>query len=96
MNKLYLVTDPDFGGYDTYDSMVVSAPTEIAAREIHPSTFVTHVTNGKWMGTYPEGRAYSHGNWDWIPHSEVHSLTVVEIGTTDRPTGVVLASFNAG
>ena len=100
MNNLYLVSTPEHGGYDTYDSMVVSAPSEDEARKIHPAHFVTHVSNDKWVGTYAggprTGEAYTYGSYDWVPYSEIHKLDVEKIGTTDKPTGVILASFNAG
>jgi hypothetical protein len=34
--KLYLLTQTDNRGYDTFDSCVVCAPGEEEAREIHP------------------------------------------------------------
>lgn len=35
--KLYLLTQGENNGYDTYDSMVVAAESEDAARKIHPT-----------------------------------------------------------
>ena len=40
--KLFLITAPDdFGGWDTYDSAVVSAKSAADAKKINPSEFVT-------------------------------------------------------
>ena len=35
--KLWLITQTESGGYDTYDAAVVAAETEAAARNINPS-----------------------------------------------------------
>jgi hypothetical protein len=37
--NLYLVSQDINTGYDTYDSMIVSAESEIDARNIHPSCY---------------------------------------------------------
>jgi hypothetical protein len=34
--KLYLLSQGENNGYDTYDSMVVAAESEDAARQMHP------------------------------------------------------------
>ena len=34
--KLYLLTQEENDGYDTYDSLVVAAKTSLRARRIHP------------------------------------------------------------
>jgi hypothetical protein len=47
--KLYLLSQSVADGYDTYDSVVVAAKSIKDARTIHPSSFVTHHKNGKWM-----------------------------------------------
>ena len=52
--KIYKISQSLLDGYDTYDSAVVVAENEDDARNIHPSKFVTHVKDGKWMWTYPE------------------------------------------
>jgi len=98
--NLYKVSRTDEVGYDEYDSMVVSAKTGSDALKIHPSPFSTHITDGKWMGTYSGGKnsggEYEQGDHDWVPFSEVHNLEVELLGETTRDRGVILASFNAG
>lgn len=98
--NLYLISQNTVDGYDTYDALVVSAESESDAATINPSEFVTHVTNGKWMGTYsggPEtGSEYEYQAEDWVNYSEIKHIKVEYLGKTTRERGVVLASFNAG
>ena len=99
--KLFLIHQDRLNGYDTYDSAVVAAESESDARSVHPSSFVTHVTDGKWMGTYSGGNAIGseYDNDDgqgWPKHSDIDCIGVEYLGETDRERGVVCASFNAG
>ena len=84
--------------YDTYDSVVVAAENEEEARNIYPDDFVTHITDGKWMGTYTQGGEYVYTSNGWVRYSEIGRLKVTLIGTADSKInkGVILASFNAG
>jgi len=96
--KLYLISQDVVSGYDTYDSAVVAAENEQAARETHPSPFVTHHKGGKWMGTFAySGEEYNQDfGRDWPRFEEIDKVQVEHLGETERPAGVVLASFNAG
>lgn len=98
--KVYLLTQSLVSDWDTYDSVVVIAQNEEEARTIHPSEFVTHIKDGKWMGTYsrPEGGEYENESYDWVKFADIDKITVKEIGTAneDQTRGVLLASFNAG
>jgi hypothetical protein len=81
--KLWLISQDSNEGYDTYDSAVVCAPNEEAARFIHPGS----------------GEFNSHPweiNYTWCKSPD--QVTVKEIGLAhpSMPQGVVLASFNAG
>ena len=82
--------------YDTYDAVVVAAESPEDAREIHPSPFVTHVKNGKWMGTYTKGGEYDNESSAWVKYSEIGQIQTEYLGETERQRGVILASFNAG
>ncbi len=80
--KLYLLSQDENNGYDTYDSCVVAADSIKAARQIYPS--------GNWPA-----RANKYGDiWATSPKN----VKVERIGTAKPGTkaGVVLASFNAG
>lgn len=93
MLNLYLLTQTDNTGYDTFDSCVVAAPDEATARTIHPRNDI------RWNGrewAYTDGyQGYAgESGWAFTPDD----VTVEHIGVTvaDRPVGVVCASFNAG
>lgn len=99
--NLYLISQTINEGYDTYDSAVVAAESEDEARKIHPSPFVTHVTDEVWMGTYSGGDHIGEeyeANEDlcWVRFSDIHHITVEYLGATEKPKGLILASFNAG
>jgi hypothetical protein len=82
--KLYLwhISQTENNNYDTYDSAVVIAPDEDAARLIHPG------------GTDLKDWGYKYGTWCSSPDK----VSVRRIGTAeDGAAGdVVCASFNAG
>lgn len=94
--KLFLLTQNVVDGYDTYDSVIVSAENETDARNIHPSPFVTHVANGQWHGTCSKGVEYENESYDWVEYSQIHRINVEYLGETAKDRGVILASFNAG
>ena len=94
--KLYLITQNIVNGWDTYDSAVVSAESPEDARKIHPSEYVTHMTNGKWFGTFTRGGEYENESSCWVKYSEIEQVQTEYLGETDRERGVILASFNAG
>ena len=80
--KLWLISQNINDDYDTYDSAVVAAETEDAARDIHP--------RGEWPETKYDGA--------WVSWDKRHLVNVEELGDGGphwRP-GVILASFNAG
>ena len=81
--KLWLVKNEVVTGYDTYDSVIVAADTEAEARMIHPSDY-----KKDW-----DGSCSKYGDW-----CAAKDAIVEYLGYTDRqlPSGVILASFNAG
>lgn len=96
--NIYLLEQDLKTGYDTFDSCVVAAINETAARNTHPSSYVTHVKNGKWMGTYTKGGEYEVDSYDWVKYSQIDQIKVTLIGVAneDVSAGVICASFNAG
>lgn len=83
--NLYLISQTSNNDYDTYDSAVVCAESEDAARTMHPSG-----DDSAWE----RHRGVSWATWCQDPKD----VSVRRIG---RPAagvkrGVVLASFNAG
>jgi hypothetical protein len=94
MKYLYLLTQDFNRGYDTFDSCVVCADSEEAAKQIHPRGAI--YVESRWC---EEDRYMVWGGWgdnDWAFKPE--QVTVVRIGVADESTaiGVVCASFNAG
>jgi hypothetical protein len=103
--KLYKISQEIVGGWDTYDSAVVAAYSPGDARNINASTFVTHITDGKWMGTYSmsaishAGDEYENDDGrDWPRYCDIKHVKVDYLGTACSlmKRGVILASFNAG
>jgi len=99
--NIYLISQNVNDGYDTYDSAVVIAPDEDSARRIHPSDYVTHVSNNTWMGTDCNGKEYSmETSYDntWVKYADVDKIKVELVGKASEGTvvGVVLVSLNAG
>ena len=100
--NIYLLEQNYVDGWDTYDSMVVIAKSEEEARKIHPSEYVTHVSNDMWMETDKGGCEYSYdgefrGN-DWVNYLDRDKIKVTLLGVADseQVAGVVCTSFNAG
>lgn len=96
--NIYKVEQDWNNDYDTYDSFICVAENEQAARETHPSSFVTHHKEGKWYGTYTKGGEYELDSHDWVKFEDIDRLKVALIGVAneDQNAGVILASFNAG
>lgn len=91
--KLWLISQSVNNGYDTYDSAVVAAPDEQAARRINPSGEVWRDNGWHWQtqdGSWE--RAYAGGAWTTPDH-----VTATLIGQGKHKSGTVIcASFNAG
>jgi len=85
--NLYLITRNDGGDYDQYDSAVVAAPDEATAKDLIERNS-EYWTNRTWKR---EGDSFK---------AEYNKLdiTIELIGTAigEMPTGVVVASYNAG
>jgi hypothetical protein len=96
--NIYKVEQDWNNGYDTYSDFVCIAENEQAARETHPSEYVTHNKDGKWYGTYSRGGEYEQDGSDWVSFDEIGRLEVTLIGVAnaDQNKGVVCASFHAG
>lgn len=85
--NLYLISQTENDGYDTYDSAVVAAENEEIARGIHPYSEIFPEIN-HW-------KAKSYINC-WAS-SPVHvTATLIGIALPETPRGVILGSFNAG
>lgn len=92
--NLYLITQIVNNDYDTYDAAVVVAESENEARHICPDRFYEWSKElNSWVFGYSSGRRQPDTARTWTLPSNVE---VELIGTTTRPKGIVLASFNAG
>lgn len=82
--KLYLITQTDKTGYDTYDAAVVAANSAEEAANIDPGS-------GEKL---TETKRYDSGTWTRDPSR----VKVKELGVAlaDVSPGVICASFNAG
>ena len=78
--KLWVISQDENGGYDVYDSAVVAAETEDAARNTMPSEYE------EW------GRAYS----SWCSAPDKVKVELIGDALPGTKPGVIVASFNAG
>ena len=82
--NLYLLWQNKNNGYDTFDSVVVSAETEEEAKNIHP------YGDGR-----PVGATRGRDDRTWAPPEHV-TVNLIGIAIDGTEKGVILASFNAG
>jgi hypothetical protein len=85
--KLWLISQTTNCGYDTYDSAVVAAETEMAARLTHPSD----TDPSDWDTTGSCDRSY--GAWT---SKEGVQCRYIGDAAPGIEAGVICASFNAG
>lgn len=100
--NLYLISQNDNRGYDTYDSAVVAAESEAQARAIHPNGSV--LTRANMDKDIWEERDYYKQVWkpvhecsnDWSSQPSRVSVTLIGTAVDGTSAGVICASFNAG
>ncbi len=80
--KLWIISQTENNDYDTYDSAVVAAETENAARQINPDA----MTEGNW------GRPYR----SWCSAPELVTVELLGDAVPGTAAGIILASYNAG
>jgi hypothetical protein len=96
--KLYLISQDENNGWDTYDSAVVAALWEGDARSISPSRcYKWSISENCWMFQYADGTERpekDHDTWASSPDK----VTAIYLGEAKDGTeaGVICASFNAG
>ena len=98
--KLWLISQSINNGYDTYDSAVVAAETEILAKETYPAindfTYTYHDNSWWWIwkGHISDERQENGGGWA----TNADQVDAEYIGDAVKGTeaGVICASFNAG
>lgn len=82
--KLWLIWQDVNSGWDTYDSAVVVAENEEAARNIHP--------NGGPIDPEKASSRY----YDWASAESVKATYLGEAAPDNEPGDVICSSFNAG
>ena len=90
--NLYLISQDVNNSYDTYDSAVVAAKTELEARRTYPanSNSLLDYSWPKWE----EEEAKPYGVWV-KSHTQVKA-EFIGIAAEGVEAGVILASFDAG
>jgi len=83
--NLYLLSQDENGGYDTYDSCVVAAESEDAARLVYPTQYVDVGVNG-----------WTRGSNVWASTPDRVTVKFLGIAAVGVESGVVCASFHAG
>ncbi len=89
--NLYIISQNVNSQYDTFDSAVVAAETPDDARKIHPDNLVFRA--GRFKN---EHREVGDREDDWVDLDQICCIKVELVGTTTKPKGVILSSFNAG
>ena len=82
--KLYLLSQNEVSGYDTYDSIVVVAENEEEAKNISP---------------YNKDLSEVTGSYDtWVGKDNIDKIKVTYLGEAKEglEKGVIIHSFNAG
>lgn len=95
--KLWLISQSENNGWDTYDSAVVAAETEEEARNLYPDNWDSNPKrwNGsKWLWYLEDGRVLDYSSGSWTSPDKV-SVEFLADGYEGQ-AGTVLASFNAG
>jgi len=92
---LWLLTQDEAGGYDTYDSCIVAAYDDVSARRTYPCATFGPDRFNEATGMWECADGPPFGAYTWA--SSPDSVTATRIGVADGiEPGVVLASFNAG
>jgi hypothetical protein len=79
--NIYLLTQTQNTGYDTYDSVVVIAPSEEEAKTIHPEG------QQQWGNDYISS---------WCQSPSDVTAKLVGTALPNASQGIILSSFNAG
>ena len=96
--NIYLITAKNHGGYDTYDSAVVIAESEHAARVTCPSGYNRWI-DGQWHFVFNDGRTEPNSRYEWPNNPldpDVIEVRLVGAAAPGFVPGVVCSSYNAG
>lgn len=97
---IYLLSQNDNTGYDTYDYVVVVASSEHEAKRLHPSGDCYKYCESRegWYRVPPEGSVSTPTSPDdsWADTLQGVAITKIGDACPSAKAGVVCASFNAG
>ena len=101
--KLFLISQDENNGYDTYDSAVVCAKDEEAAKRITPAGYF-YTYNEKleifhwWCNIGTDKEQYEPENLCKTWATKIKSVSVEYLGEAKEGSnaGVICSSFNAG
>lgn len=96
--NIYKIWVDGWLGYDTYDSAIVVARDEEAARHIHPASRYDKPIKGYNSETYRYDKPwYESDDLDLIYWTKPENVNVALVGTTDffEEGTVLCASYNA-
>lgn len=104
--NLYLISQTERKGYDTYDSAVVAAQTPEEARLTHPREWEPLLwcealkswetpENISYFYVYPD-RHWCYDRGDWASHTSHVEVKLIGVASPSIKEGVVCSSFNAG
>jgi hypothetical protein len=95
--NLYRISQVVNDGYDTYDSAVVAAESEDAARRTSPdSCHVWSETKKSWMFVYSDGSQQKKSYTAWVDDLDLVKVELIGTAADSVKAGVIVASFNAG
>jgi hypothetical protein len=87
--NLYLISQNENNDYATYDSAVVAAPDENAARLIHPETG-HHAEATDWR------LSCQYGHWTWASDPSKVNVKLIGQALNGTKIGAICSSYNAG
>lgn len=93
--NIYLVSQGENTGYDTYDSFVCYANSEDEARVMSPSSYYFW-KNDSWNFGYYDGTSDVVSYLSSWCHPNFVDVELIGTTNEDVEVGVILASFNAG
>ena len=105
--KLWLLSQDENSGYDTFDSIIVAAETEEDAKKISPYSSVWNDKEKKFgyfrkIWDWTTGKSIDTGKEEFVVMDSwairIDSVKVEYLGEAKEGTkmGVILTSFNAG
>jgi hypothetical protein len=83
--KLYLISQTEARGYDTYSDAVVAAPDEETAKKMHPNGYMWGVD---WKPSWVMNT--------WAGHPDSVKAELIGEAVDGTKQGVICASFHAG